>query len=565
LLPPRALLARLEQRLPVLTGGPRDVPARQQTLRDTIAWSYDLLRPEERALFRSLAVFAGGFTLAAGCWVSGFGGPGSAAETRNPEADALDLVGSLVDKSLLRRADRDDGEPRFTMLETIREYGLEQLGASGEGESVRQRHARYFLGMTDEPWRGLAGAETVAWLDRVEREHDNLRAALGWLRDYGPLEAGLSLSASLWWFWSVRGYLTEGQVWLRTFLDRPDPGTASAPERARALFGAGVLARLQTDYEGSQALLEEALGIARANGDDPCAADVLVELGDVAYSRQELAIARGHLAEALAIRRRVGDPWGTVDALNRLARVMLRQGAFAEARRGLKEARTLAEVVGARDLLAAAMYYSGEVASEIGEWSAAQHDYAEGLRLFRDLGYHRWIARAMEGLASLAAIQHDSVRALRLAGAAAAIREASGQPLAPIEGQRLERRLGTIRAALDQRSAAAAWEAGRVQPLREAIEEALASGEPPARTSRADVVAMPVRPDRSAGLAPREREVTVLIARGYSNGRIGDELSLSRRTVESVVTAIFNKLGLSSRAEVAVWAVEHGLHATGPA
>ncbi len=266
-LPPAALLARLEKRLPLLTGGGRDLPARQQTMRDAIAWSHDLLTPEEQALFRWLAVFVGGFTL-------------EGAEAVVFAGDALDLdvfegVASLVDKSLLRQEVGPDEEPRFAMLETIREFGLERLAARGEEAAIQNAHAAYFLALVEQAESALLGPEQMAWLTWLDAAHDNLRAALDWCLA-SDAEAGLRLAGALSLFWQVRGYLLEGRRWLEALL-------AQAPQRAalraKALHAAGQLARHQADIASGISLCEESLAIYRELGDKRGGAYVLRTLG----------------------------------------------------------------------------------------------------------------------------------------------------------------------------------------------------------------------------------------------------------------------------------------------
>lgn len=237
-LPPGALLARLERRLPVLTGGPRDLPQRQQTMRDAIAWSYDLLAPREQALFRWLSVFSGGFSLDAADRVAG--------------NITLDLLTSLVDRSLLLQTSASGDEPRFTMLETIREFGLDQLQAQGEGESAQQRHAEYFLALAEDAARNLRGREQIAQLARLEMERDNVRAALAWsLAAPERADIALRLVEALHWFWFLRDHCSEGRRWLAGALSLAGSGT-STPARARALAADALLAIQQDDGERSK-------------------------------------------------------------------------------------------------------------------------------------------------------------------------------------------------------------------------------------------------------------------------------------------------------------------------
>src|SRR2546421_854816 len=244
LLPPEALLARLGRRLQVLSSGDRDLPVRQQTLRNTIKWSYDLLDAGEQRLFRRLAVFVGGCTLDAA--EAFYALPG------NVTTYVLDDVGRLIDKSLLYQAEQGSNEPRLHMLETIREYGLECLDACGEAEMTRRAHAAYYLALAEEAELQTAGPQQVMWLERLEREHANLRAALRWLRDAGEPEQALRLGGALWWFWSVHGHLSEGCGWLESMLTAGKE--VSDAVQAKALYGNGVLAYAYDDRTKTQAL-----------------------------------------------------------------------------------------------------------------------------------------------------------------------------------------------------------------------------------------------------------------------------------------------------------------------
>ena len=448
----------------MLTGGGPDRPSRMRTMHDAIAWSFDLLDEREQRLFRRLAAFSGGCTLEAAEAVCG--------DAVDRPMDILDGLGTLVDHNLLRQ-EHVCGQPRLTMLEIVREYGSEQLEASGETASIRRRLAEYYLQLADGVRPRRARSEMGAWLDRLACEHDNLRDALGWFRDHGPVADGLRVARSLWWFWSVRGHLTEGRAWLRALLGHPD-AAGSTVLRAQALFCAGVLARIQGDYEAARSLLDESLAIARDVADDRCVADVLGELGDVADSRGAHDDARALLEEALAIRRRVGDRLEIANSLSRLTRVALNQADHLSASRFLAEVEALGHELDAQDYLAAASYYAGELACQAGDRAVARARYAESLALFQELGYQRWIARALEGLAGLAAVGASPERALHLAGAAARLREASGQPLAPTERIRLENRLAPARRAVADPLVVELAAADRHLPLDQVIVEALA-------------------------------------------------------------------------------------------
>ena len=296
LLSPQALLARLGRRLNLLTGGARDLPARQQTLRSAIDWSYELLEPDEQAMFARLAVFVGGCTLEA---VEAVCHPGV-----DRPLEVLDGLALLVDRSLLRQVEGTEGEPRFGMLETIREYAAERFEESGDAETWRQRHAGYYLALAEQAAPELLGPQQGTWLERLEREHDNLRAALGWALEHGGATLGLRLAVALGHFWAVRGHLSEGQAWLERALSRWSE--APAPARAGALSAAGHLAYIKGEYERAATLHEESLSVQRALGDQRGVALSLHNLGRVAHYSGDFERAAALYDESLAIRASIG-------------------------------------------------------------------------------------------------------------------------------------------------------------------------------------------------------------------------------------------------------------------
>ena len=366
LLPPQALLTRLAHRLQVLTSGARDAPVRQQTLRNTLAWSYDLLDVEEQRLFRRLSVFAGGCTLEA---VEGL--PTALGDT---SADVLDGVASLMDKSLLRQVEQDGEEPRLLMLETIREYGLEALASSGEMERTQRAHAHYYLRLAEHAETEIGGPQQAAWLERLEREHDNLRAALQWTLEQAgieepmegecSIEMALRLGGALRVFWVVHGHITEG----RHFLERALAVGVSlagtrieASTRAKALIVAGHLAIIQSDYERAEPLCKESLALYRELEDQPGIAFSLSLLGSVAWTQGNMVAARTLTDEALAIARQV-------DAMA---------------------------------LAAGSLFILGLVSSSQGEYTRAYALFEEGLAIHRALGDKRGIAHSLSQLAQV--------------------------------------------------------------------------------------------------------------------------------------------------------------------
>jgi predicted ATPase/DNA-binding NarL/FixJ family response regulator len=608
-LSPSAILARLSQRLQLLAGGARDLPARHQALRDAIAWSYDLLDAEEQRLFRRLAVFAGGWMVEVAAAVDGeeatgngeraTGESGALSVPRSslPVAadDALDLLTRLVDKSLVQAETQADGEVRFRMLETIREYALEQLAVSGELDETRRRHAEYYLALVERAEPELTGAQQAAWLDLLTREHDNLRAALTWTLEGGNVECGLRLGAALWRFWYARGHVSEGCRWLTALAALP-PAAAPAAARARALNGLGNLAYNQGDYEAAAASFEESLAIRRMLCDRRGIAGSLNNLGFVrclqghyaagvrlleeclALSREldyeiATAYAQGNLGvvayehgdairaqrlceESLAIFRRLGDEWGMAVFLCHLGDVARLRGDDAAARALYQESLAHWRPVGDPRGMSMVARGLGHLDLMQGRHDAARAHFAEAVELSGDLGDRRGVAAALEGLAVLAAAQGYTRRAMRLAGAAAGLRAAIGAPCPPVESESLTGQLRPAQGLLGV-EAAAAWAEGEALTLDQMIAYALAADEPPA-TAGAKTSA-PARHPTAPLLTRREHEVAALVARGLTNRQIADELVISERTADTHVTHILSKLGFTSRAQVAAWAAEHGL------
>ena len=302
LLPPAAMLKRMESSLKVLTGGARDLPARQQTMRGAIAWSYDLLDDEEKKLFNRLSVFLGGCGLEEAESVCNSKG--------DLDLDILDGVTSLVDKSLLRhKADRET-EGRFSMLQTIREFGLGQLGESGELDALRGQHLTFFLELAEEAESELTGASQASWFSRLEKEHDNFRSAIIHSRESGRLEDGLRLAGGLWRFWEVRGHVGEGRAVLDQLIQVPGAIDVEANVRAKALNGAGVLAGNQGDHARQSAILQESRMLYEELGDKSGIAQSINNLGSIAYSQGDYAQAQVFYTESLEIRRAISDSWG---------------------------------------------------------------------------------------------------------------------------------------------------------------------------------------------------------------------------------------------------------------
>ncbi|HEX5502184.1 MAG TPA: tetratricopeptide repeat protein [Thermomicrobiales bacterium] len=472
LLPPAALLARLERRLPVLTGGARDLPDRQRTLRATIDWSYELLTPPEQALFRGLAVFAGGCTIEAAEAVC--------AEVRSTKYEVrsdlqgedfsfltsdfslLDLLGGLVDESLLRQAAGADGEPRLTMLETVREYAAERLTASGEAEALRRSHAAHYLRLAERAAPELTGPEQAAWLAQLEREHDNLRAALGWARERGEGEFGLRLTGALWRFWWQHGHLSEGRDWLEALLAHGADVTPAL--RAVALSGAGNLAWAQADLARATALHEASLALHRAAGDALGVAKSLNNLGLVAVHAGRYDEAAGLYEESLALHRRVGTPRSLAGALVNLGEAVYKRGDNARATALFEESLALYRELGDARGVADTLHYLGIAACDRGAHGRAGELLTESVALFRAVGDQQGVASCLEYLAAVALALDRPREAARLCGAAAALRAACGAPVPPSGRAHLDATVAAARRALGAADFTAAWVAGEALP-----------------------------------------------------------------------------------------------------
>jgi len=366
LLPPKAMLARLERRLEFLTSSARDLPARQQTLRNAIAWSYDLLNEEEQNLFRRVSVFVGGCT---------FDSIEAVAEDHS--TILLDLLGSLLDKSLLREVEDRIGEPRFVMLELLREFGLEQLATSGEQETIHLRHANFYLTLAEQAEAKLESAEQVEWINRMEEEHDNLRAALEWSRtaeDAG--EICLRLAGTLGLFWETRGYFSEGRERLSAILSTSISQGRTA-ERAKLLARAAELAYRQSDYSATVEYAEESLAIGREVGDKPGIASVLIKLANAATEAGDYVTASGYLEEALRIWQELDDKHGIARALISLGWAALRPGDYPLANARLEQALAISREL--EDTRSIAFELSG-----LGEVALRQGDYTRATQLLEE-------------------------------------------------------------------------------------------------------------------------------------------------------------------------------------
>ncbi len=568
-LSPSALLARLTNRLQVLTGGARDLPDRLRTMRGAITWSHDLLSADEQTLFRHLAAFVGGCTLEAAEAVCGAANDAETNDSCPPLPDILDGLASLVDKSLLRQEDGPGGEPRFRMLETIQEYGLERLAASGEEAAVRRRHAAWCLALAEQADPALVGPDQDFWMDRLETEHGNLRAALGWVMETGDAETGLRLTGALWWFWQIRGYLGEGRAWLdrAITLGRRTNGGAgiSSLPGVRALVGASMLAGLQQDDEEATALAEEALAVARQIGDQEGIARALFVRSFAAGGRGDQAAASADAAAALDLFRDLGDAHWIAFALNRLGIETYEQGDLTAAAGRYEEALDRWRRIGNSWGIATALTNLGLVARADGDDQLAAERYQEALVLCWRQRDQWGLVELLVALADIASLQgraDQTELAARLLGAADTVRMRAGLILQPYMRANADRAEAALRARMGDGGYRTAWNAGREMPLAEAIVAASAVASSPlaGRSHGAGGASRGVTPLAEAvELTSRERDVLRLLVDGRSSREIAAELFISHRTVTTHVTNLLAKLGVDSRAAAVAFAFQHHL------
>jgi predicted ATPase/tRNA A-37 threonylcarbamoyl transferase component Bud32 len=506
-LSPASMLTRLASRLQLLTGGARDLPQRQQTLRAAMDWSYDLLNAAEQKLFRRLSVFVGGCNLE---------GVEAVCDARGDlELDLLDGMASIVDKSLAQQSESANGESRFAMLETIREYAAEKLKTSGEEALTKRAHAAYCLVLAEEEAGAQSGAKKNEWLERSGLEHNNFRAALDWLTETGDAEWGLRMAAALFRFWEAREYLAEGRDKLDRLLRLPKAAPTQA--RMRAMFAAGILASAQRDYATADTLISESEELARALRDKTGTVIAMNAQAVLKRERQQFVSARELFKECTDLWNELGDQRGVAGTLSNLAGVAKLEGDYERAGSLYKECEAKFRALGDREGVAWSLNYQGDVAREqsdvhgartlyeralaifwelndrwgiagtladLGGLAREQRDYStahslyrESVKLFQELEHRRGIARLLECFASLAAAQEDAERSLRLAGAAAALRQNIGAPLAAAEQLKLDANLDPARQAMGNSAGAEAWLQGWALATGRAVQEALRVGD----------------------------------------------------------------------------------------
>jgi non-specific serine/threonine protein kinase len=523
-----AILARLSVHQGLPLDGPRDVPDRQRTLFNAIAWSYDLLNEAERRAFRALGAFAGETALDA-----------IEAVCEGLRVDVLATVASLVDKSLLVRV--GDGETRFRMLETIHEFAEERLELTGEADAVRRRHAAWFLGLAQRAERFIWSEHQAVWLERVEHAHDNVRAALHWCLSGRDEETGVLLAASMHRFWFARGYIREGRRWCEIAASKPE---ASTRARALALRNLAFFLTYQGEVEQAVRLAQQAAALARSVGEPSLMAWILLGFAQATEAVGEFERSERLYGEMLDMARQAGDETMATRALAQIGEILLIRGNQARGRAVLEEALSLARPTHDN-------WLTGFVSNALGRALAredpgqAEMLLEEGLALAHDIGYRWGTARGLEDLAGLLASTDRAEVSAKLLGASESLGEAFG--FAPARSRAAAAAAAAARERLGASAFEEAWRTGRAMTADEAVALALGRSAP-ARVERGH---------RHGGLTGREVQIALDVARGLTNRQIAERLGISERTVDAHVQNIRNKLGVERRTQIAAWASAH--------
>jgi predicted ATPase/DNA-binding CsgD family transcriptional regulator len=589
---------RLTDSLKLLTDGNRTQLPRQQTLKGTLDWSFELLSEDEKKLFGRLSVFAGGWTLEAAEAV----GVGGGIE----EDDILDLLSGLVGKSLVVARGRDQIGVRYRLLEPVRQYAREKLEEGGKSEEVRLRHATFFLTLAEDAEPRLRTPEDVEWLERLEREHDNTRATLSWALEKGEAELALRLGGALGVFWQAHGHWSDGRKWLEGALAKDAQASVGTPavriKALEALFWLNYdqfdLARMEAaaqegmelsaeadidgslaaslrmmlacpawiggDYQRGKKLLEEGLTLGRQAGDKVKIAQALFQLAGVTYGLGERARAIELYEESIVVCREIGYSNRLPDSLLSLGYLRLLKGDYERGATLNEEAVAVCREHGYRSKLHYALDNLGWAALLQGDLERAGTYYEESLVVCKELGDKMIASESLEGMACVSGTQGEAPRAAKLFGAAEGLQETLREAVAlqhgPEEEAWREPYRATARALLGEEAWEEALARGRAMGLEEAIEYALSKKESPTATLSSNSEQPSARAaEHSAGLTPREVEVLGLVAEGLTNAQIAQRLFLSPRTVHRHLNSVYHKLGVRSRTAATRFAIEHGL------
>jgi predicted ATPase/DNA-binding CsgD family transcriptional regulator len=532
---PAALVANLRTHLDLLSARIPDAPDRHQSLRELIGWSYDLLSAEEAALFRRLAVFAGGAAL-----------EGAATVVGGTTYEMFDRLGSLVEKNLLVAEEGPDLEPRFRLLETVREYALEQLRASGEEAATRDAHAGYVMAFVEQSWPRL-------WMDQHDCtlvEHENVRGALRWLLDSGNVDGAGQVVWSLGMFWWSRYLFREAQYWGDQVYAAAGQQHRLARARGAALAFIGAVFQ-GVDVSAARALAQQAEADFRAEGDLQAVGRVLLWRAFLAPLSGSLAASLGWLREAELLLQQAGDTWGVAMAVNGIGAGLAATGDLAGAEEHSQRALAMARAAGDQRSVAQFLEQLALIALRRGDFETATRWFSDALPVLWVTGHEELLSYGLKGVAMMAHQRAEHHRAARLAAAAEALNEAHGLATCPFREStyaQVLNELGRLRRA--DPAVARAWSEGRRMTPADAVDYA-ATQVMPSTTA--------VRNARRDGLSAREAEVAALIARGHTSREIAQTLVISEKTADSHADHIRTKLGLRSRAEIAAWAVTHHL------
>ena len=555
ILSPRMLAQRLQRRLPMLDDGPRDVPDRLRTMRNAVSWSYDLLDPDEQAVFRRISIFASTWTLIDGVHVVADHndiGP-------SDEFEILDLVSSLVDKSLIRQVDTDTESPHFGILQVLREFGLEQLDEAGEREELEQRHAMYMIEIAKAAGPELIGPNQVAWLERLANMHPDLRSAFAWAMQHEPPELALELATSLWRFGYTRGHTREGREWIKSALARSPERTAL---RATALNGAGILANMERNLDDAKVLHLEALAIATEIDDKRLIGVAHIGLGDCSATRHENDEATYHYDQAEQIFRVLGDQRNIAAVMTNVGNLLWSQDKLTEAVEANERARVLYTNAGDQRGVAWSATNIGRIAAQQHDSQRAIPNLEQALHYYDQLGDRGGYAEALEGIAQVAVGMGDFARAASLLAAADGLREAVNHPIAPIDRDPYNSMIATLREELGE-TFESIWETDRAlsfEDVKTLSNEILNDDPAPAKASpRLARQAAINTLIKQLGISEREIEVLALVASGKTDKDIADELFIGVRTVQSHVANLLTKLEVNARSAAVARALRAGI------
>ena len=582
---------RLGRCLDLLTRGGRTAEPRQRTLKGTLDWSHDLLSETEKVLFRRLSTFAGGWTLEAAETVAS----GEGVE----EGELLDLLSGLVEKSLVVTEEISEGGIRYRMLEPVRQYAREKLEDGGESETVLCRHAEFFLGLAEKARPRLRGPEDAEWLERLEREHDNMRAALSWGLERGEIKLALRLAGALGTFWYAHSHSDSGRKWLEAALARDD--RASVTVRIKALEALYWLTFDQWDHDRSEAiameamelsseaqiegslaaslrimsagpawvrgdnergreLLEESLAISREAGDEVMIAEALIQLAGTEWGLGNTQRGNEIYQEGIDLCRKAGYTYRLPDFLLSLGYQLLLAGDYERGAALNEEAAVICQERGYKRSLDLALDNLGWAALLQGDHDRARKYYEESLVVCKDLGDRAVASESLDGMACVAGAKGEFERAGRLFGAAQAMRETLREAVAfqqtPEEEAWREPYRGTARSRLGGPAWEEALAQGRAMSIERAVEYALSDEDTSAPVPPPTPAPTPGHP---VGLTPREVEVLKLVATGMTNAEVAKELFLSPRTVQRHLNSVYHKIGVGSRTAATRFALENGL------